>query len=176
MSTVDNEILEEFVVESKGLVQELLEMLEGLEGHPEKNPALADYGNLVDRIMGGAQSLALLLPRSHALHVISDYAAICKAVGYKGSQIKNNAGFVNVVYAFLLDATEILEVFFDQVDQPMDVLKKEIPTTFIERLKWLSQQFDESYRSSVDGMGSAGNGGPKMSQNEIDALMAKLGI
>lgn len=175
MSALDKEILKEFVMESKTLIQGLVAKLEEIEGEPSLASALADYGNLVDRIMGGAKSLGLLAEKDHAIHIVSDYTAICKAVSYKGSQIKDNDEFFNVVHAFLLDATEILEVLIQKIESPVSEIKKTIPSNFIERLKWLSHQFDDSYSASVDTK-SSNNEESKLSQNEIDELMRKLGM
>lgn len=174
MSTLDIEILRDFVKESKTLIKGLVAKLEEIDGFPEHAKSLADYGNLVDRIMGGAKSLALLVEGDHALHILSDYTSICKAVSYKGSQIRGNDQFFNVVHAFLFDATEILEILIDKMESPVAALRKDIPTNFIERLKWLSHQFDEAYSASVDSQPK--EDAPQLSQNEIDELMRKLGI
>lgn len=174
MSTLDIEILRDFVKESKTLIKGMIAKLEEIEGEPEYAKSLADYGNLVDRIMGGAKSLGLLVQGEHAIHILSDYTAICKAVSYKGSQIVDNDEFFNVVHAFLFDATEILDLLMGKMESPVSELKTTISPTFIERLKWLSHQFDDSYAASV-GTGPKEDA-PKLSQNEIDELMRKLGI
>lgn len=172
MSELDNDIVKEFVVESKTLINQLLEMLEKAEGDFSQVQSLEEYGNLVDRIMGGAKSLALLVPEDHALTLISDYAALCKAVGYKAAQIKDNEGFYDICVAMLLDATETLNQLVDKMDIPASELKKSWSNTFLERLRWVSEQFSSEFRGSVD----AGDAGKKMGQSEIDELMKKLGL
>jgi hypothetical protein len=167
---IDKEIVKEFVAESKNLIQQLVEMLENIEGDFTKVSQLAEYGNMVDRIMGVAKSLAMTAPENHALNVISDYASLCKAVGYKASQITTNTQLFDVCVALLLDGTETLDLLVDRLELSAAEIKKMIPTAFIERLRWVSGQFSSAYSESV---------GPKqvaMSQSEIDTLMAKLGI
>lgn len=171
--SIDPEIVKEFVVESKTLIEDLIELLESIDGDFSKVEQLADYGNRIDRIMGGAKSLALLVDESHALHLISDYTALCKAVGYKASQIKDNESFFDICVALLLDATESLEQMMDHLDMSAVELKKRIPVTFIERVRFISNQFSEDMRGSVDASGTQQG---KMSQADIDELMRKLGL
>lgn len=169
MSEIDKEILNDFLKESKKLIDPMIELLESIEGDFSKRNQLEDFGNQVDRIMGGAKSLALLVSENHSLHLVSDYTALCKAVGYKASQIQDNPQFYDVCVAFLLDATETLNDLLTRLDEPADVLKKEISNTFLERLRWISNQFTESFRGTV----GTSNG---MDQFAIDDLMKKLGL
>lgn len=173
--SLDKEIVEDFVNESKSLIAELLDLLESIEGDFSQVRKLSEYGNNVDRIMGGAKSLALLAPSDHALHMIADYAALCKAVGYKASQITGNEQFFDVCVALLLDATENLSHLIKIIDKDEAFLRESIPQAFIERLRWVSNQFNESYSMSV-GTGSVAGGAPKMQQSDIDDLLKKLGL
>ncbi|MFN7906184.1 MAG: hypothetical protein ACK5P5_13470 [Pseudobdellovibrionaceae bacterium] len=168
MADIDPELLEGFLEESKKITVELLEILENLEGSPENVAELANFGNQVDRIMGGAKSIAIMVPNNHALHLIADYSELCKIVGYKGSQIKNNEQFFEIVVALLLDATETLEILLNGIDKPISTLKSIFTHTFVERLKWVSHQFGEGFSQTVDSQ--------KLGQDEIDKLMSKLGL
>lgn len=175
--SIDKEIVEDFVSESKSLIEELIDLLEGIEGDYSQVRKLADYGNSVDRIMGGAKSLAIMAPPDHALHMIGDYAALCKAVGYKASQIKNNEQFFDICVALLLDATENLNRLLKNIDKNDVYLRETTPQAFIERLRWVSNQFSDEYSISV------GTGEAKpveethhMQQSDIDDLLKKLGI
>ncbi|MFZ3229431.1 MAG: hypothetical protein WA160_04450 [Pseudobdellovibrio sp.] len=170
--SIDIEIIKEFVVESKTLVSELVVLLEGVEGDFSKVTQLAEYGNGVDRIMGGAQSLAMLAPPDHALHMISDYSAVCKAVSYKASQISNNKQFFEICVGLLIDATENLSKLLDNIDQDSVTLKKIIPQAFIERLHWASEQFAAHVRATI----AAGGLVNKTTQPEINDLIKKLGL
>jgi chemotaxis protein histidine kinase CheA len=150
---IDTEIIKDFLDESKSLVEDLVTLLEDIEGDFSKVAKLADYGNGVDRVMGGAKSLALQVDSNHALHMIADLTAVCKAVGYKASQIEGNEQLFNACVGLLLDATETLQQLLDRIDQDTATLKKIIPQAFIERLTWASNQFSSDVRASV----SSGN-------------------
>lgn len=166
--SIDSEILNEFVQESKSLIEESLDILSDIESDPGQTKRLENYGNNVDRIMGGAKNLAIMVDEKHPLHFISDYCALCKAVGYKASQIRNNPQFYFVCVALLLDATETLQDMLGHLDKADHTFKNFLTETFLERLKWVSEQFGKEYRESV--------GEKSLGQNEIDDLLKKLGL
>jgi chemotaxis regulatin CheY-phosphate phosphatase CheZ len=163
------------VLDSKNLIKQMLDILEDIEGDFAQVKRLGDYGNLVDRIMGGAKNIAILADEKHASNLISDYAALCKAVGYKASQIKDNEQFYDICVALLMDATETLNNIVDCVDFDVETVKKTVPITFIERIRWVSSQFSKEYRESV-GSGGKVEEEKQLSQTEIDDLMKKLGF
>jgi hypothetical protein len=169
---IDKVIVEEFLAESKDLIKGLLELLENVECDFTRVQDLATYGNNVDRIMGGAKNLALMVEGEHALHMIADYAALCKAVGYKGSQLEGNEKLFDICVALLLDATENLEILLDRIHDPVADLRKVIPNAFIDRLRWVDKQFSDEYSQSV----GAGDPGEKLGQSEIDDLLKSLGF
>lgn len=150
-----------------------MDLLESIEGDFSQVSKLAEYGNAVDRVMGGAKNLALLVSEDHALHMISDYTALCKAVGYKASQIKNNEQFFDICVALLLDATETLDELLDNIYQETKTLRETIPGAFIERLRWVSNQFSGEYAASV---GTGATTEQRLHQTEIDDLLKKLGL
>lgn len=168
-----DEILMEFKKESKLLVDQLGEILSEVEQDFGLVKKLEDYGQAVDRIMGGAKSIALNYPPEHFIHQVGDYSALCKAVGYKASQIEDNEDFFRIAVAVLLDATEALEKMINSIgtgqNKPVSEL---LSKTFLNRLSWVSNQFGEGVRSTVATKAQ----GAKLSQNEIDDLMKKLGI
>lgn len=167
-NSIDKSILDDFIAESLVLVTECIELLESIEDDPSEVVKLADFANRIDRVMGGAKSIALMAPADHALHLIGDYCAICKSVAYQGAQIQNNDQLYKVVVALLLDATEMTEILFEKVDSSVTELKKKFSITFLERLKWISVQYDELHKKK--------SGGDKLKQNEIDELLKKLGL
>jgi len=172
MSNIDKDIVKDFISESKVIIQDLIELLDSIEGDFSQVARLEEYGQKVDRIMGGAKSLALLVPPDHALHIVADYTALCKAVGYKASQIKGNAQFYDICVALLLDATETLSKWVDNLgEDTAQELKNSFSTTFLERLRWVSNQFGANVRGTVDSKKDK-----KMDQNEIDDLLKKLGV
>lgn len=169
-----DEILKDFKEESKGLVVEMTDILDDVEGEFANRNRLEQYGQLVDRIMGGAQSLEMALEQESAvLSQIGKYAEICKAVGYKASQIDDNEQFFDVVVAFLLDATEALELMLGVfATEEESKIKNLLNETFLDRVKWISSQFKAGVRASVaveeDSKGA--------SQADIDALLKALGV
>jgi hypothetical protein len=166
-SGIDKTILDDFTKESLILVDECIELLESIENDPSEVERLSDFANRIDRVMGGAKSLALIAPADHPLHLIGDYCAICKSVGYQGAGIQNNDQFFNIVVALLLDAVEMTKILFEKLDSSATELKKLFTTTFLERLKWISFQYDELAKKRT---------GQHMQQNEIDELLKKLGL
>lgn len=164
---LDKAILDDFIKESLILVDQCIELLETCEGDPSEVEKLNDFANRIDRVMGGAKSLALMLPATHPMHLIGDYCAICKSVGYQGAQIQNNDQLYDVTVALLLDAVEMIKTLFDKLDKSVEELKKVFSTTFLERLRWIAQRFEEIAKKKSPN---------RMQQNEIDELLKKLGM
>lgn len=173
MSDLDIEILEEFQNESKILMEKMVQILDQCEGNAKQVKGLEEYGQNVDRIMGAAKSLALLAEPDHMIHKIADYSAICKAVGYKSSQIEGNDQFYDICVALLMDGTEVLQTMIDNVSTGNNAIKELFSKTFLDRLRWVSSVFNENIRASVDVNKSDK---PKLNQNEIDDLLKKLGL
>jgi hypothetical protein len=176
---VDTDILNDFKSETKSLVSELLELLDAADGDPTKFGKLEQYGQTVDRIMGGAKSLATNFaedfPSGHMIHQMGDYAALCKAVGYKASQVNDNEQFFNVCVAFLLDATEMLQKMVNLLGAEQGVsISYLLNKTFLDRLRWINSQFKSDMRATV-ASGDA-QSPKKMNQSEIDDLLKKLGV
>lgn len=176
---IDKEILEDFTTESKDLVDQLIELLEETDGEPSLSANLDKYGQIVDRIMGGSKSLAQTfaadLPSVHLINQLGDYAAVCKSVGYKASQIKGNDQLFNICVAFLLDATEMLDKLIAMVKEDKNAKMSELLNqTFLDRLNWINAQFKGDVRSTV--ASSAVGSSAKSTQIEIDELLKKLGV
>lgn len=168
---IDKQIVKDFVSESKNLIHLMLSLLEKTENDFGSVKKLANYAAIVERVRARAGSLVLMVSREDALNLIVDYADLCKTVGNKAAEITKNQELFKVTVAFLLDATETLEFLLDHLDEPKDELKKHFSRTFIERLQWISHQLahDERERLGQDRDG-------KLDQNDIDALMSKLGL
>lgn len=169
--TTDRKLEDDFVAEAKLIVKESIVMLEGLEGNFDQVSSLADFGNKIDRIMGGARSLAVVDDGGEALGLIGDYAELCKSVAYKSASITDNRELFDVCVALLLDAVETLDEILDSIEESQDELKKRFSEAFVERLKWVSQQFAQNVANKVGDVSS-----DKLNQNEIDDILAKLGF
>ena len=173
MESDDNSIYKDFQEESESLLVSMTEILEACEGDMSQVKRLEEFGQAVDRIMGAAKSLALV-DGNKIMGQIGDYSAFCKSVGYKASQIKDNEQFYGICVAFLMDATEVLENLIENLEAPTTKDMKEIfSKTFIDRLRWVSSQFGDEYRATLDVHGGKQT---KMNQNEIDELLKKLGL
>jgi hypothetical protein len=160
--SLDADILNDFYTESKGLIDELIELLESMEGDFKQKDKLRVFGNKIDRIMGAASSIAMMAEPDHGLNLITDYTSLCKVVAYKAADNETNAKLYDVTVALLLDATEALSVLIFKIELPMAELKQSISPNFIERVRWVSEQF-----SKQDSL---------KAQSEIDDLMKKLGF
>jgi hypothetical protein len=113
---VTDEILKGFIEETRVLITEMQSLLETAEEGLTQAQSLETFGQRVDRIMGGARTLASNIegPKGlqAAIHQLADYAAVGKAVGYKASQLKDNAGLYTICVALLLDATDVMSQIF----------------------------------------------------------------
>lgn len=166
----ESDLVKEFIQEAHTIIQECLDLLDELEQTPDQFKSLDIYGNKMDRIMGTAENIRFLYPEKTSLVLIHDYTKICKTVAYNATAIQNNPAFVITVIGFLLDATELLLHLIEKCESPIEELKSQLKTTFIDRLKWISSKFSESYKGSV-GLGRDG-----MSQDSINDLLKKMGV
>ncbi len=166
-----DEFLIDFQSESKTLVGQLLEILEAIESDYSQYKRLEEYGNIVDRIMGTAKTLAEAVPELKVvMDSIGSYGELCKAVSYKASQIADNRNLHTVMVALLLDATEMLQSMIDHIRDSKELdLKKVLSKTFLDRLRWASQQFDSSVRATLDY-------GDQNTQATINDLLKALGV
>lgn len=145
-----DEIVQEFKDESLTLVEDLIKVLEAVEDDPSSSPQLEEFGQKVDRIMGSSKTMEMAVEDSGRYALIGNYAELCKSLGYKGSQIENNESLVNVTVGLLFDATETLQTLIESVDaQSTPELEEVFSAPFLERLKWLSEQFGDEYRASL---------------------------
>lgn len=163
-----DEILKEFQDESKVYVAELADILEEVEENIENNQKLEKFGQVVDRIMGAAKTLEGAY-QDESLKHISSYSELCKLIGYKASQLKNQPEFCAVVVAFLLDATEMLDELIENVGSAKKT-SQVLTATFLSRLQMISGRFDSSLRGSVGVEDKAST------QSEIDELLKKMGL
>jgi hypothetical protein len=94
-------------------------------------------------------------------------------VGYRGSQIENNLGFSKTVIGLLYDMTEILQTMVERAGTTKSFdLTSPVFLTVLDRLKWVSDQFQSGTRSSLN----IGFRPSKSGLEEIDSLLKKLGV
>lgn len=160
--SLDADILNDFYQESNTIITESIDLLEEMEGDFSQKENLKVFANKIDRIMGASASIAMMAEPDHGLNLVTDYTSLCKMVAYKAAEIQDNTKLYDVTVALLLDAVEALNVLIKKIELPMAELKKVISPNFIERLRWVSEQF--SKQNSLK------------AQSEIDDLMKKLGF
>lgn len=170
MSDLDQELLADFLRESFKIVDECETLLEDIESDSSQASRLAEFSNKIDRIMGAAKSLAMLTEADHPLHIIGDVTALCKALGERGSHGGADPLFTTTV-AFLLDAVEITRSLLEAAGEPdaSSAGAAELKNALVGRVSWIA----EIYRGLPKGM--LDEKSDKLGQNEIDALMKKLG-
>lgn len=147
---MDKEIVDDFVEESKDILTEALTLLEKIETQPKLAKELQAYGNCIDRLMGGARTVAMGVDKDHALHMVADYSEVCKALGYKASQINAKDAFFKICVAVLIDATEILQELIKNIHCSTAELKKRFPQEFINRVQLVSEHFSGNAPTTVE--------------------------
>lgn len=166
MAGIDKAILTEFLKESQILVQDCENLLTRVEDNPALAPQLEEFSNKTDRIMGAAQSLALLAGAGHPLEQVGNCAAICKVLGACGSRLASQPHVYEVTTSFLQDAIEILKDLLAKVESPKGDTQALVKTTLMSRLKWISDLYKTLPMEEA----------PRMSQGQIDDLINKLGM
>lgn len=134
---MDLEILKEFSNESRKIVQDSQKLLESIENEPDNFEILEKYSNQIDRIMGGASTLALDLGPEHILNVTSYYAGISKSLSRRAHQLKENMGLVVIFIAVLLDMNEIIEMLLEKMESTPADFSELVNQEFLTRLNWV---------------------------------------
>ena len=159
-----DEIIEEFCKESKALLEEAEGFLEAAEDGMDTKKNLENFGQRVDRIMGSAKTIAMV-NGSKTLQSISLITELGKTIGYKGSQVSEEA-LHKIVVAFLFDATDALANLVDslaagEVDSETDY------NTILERLRWISTKFDPNLSATLK---------THSPEEEVRELLKRLGL
>jgi chemotaxis protein histidine kinase CheA len=161
------EIVVDFCNESLELFAQLEECLEKMEDDPSETTELEKFGQIIDRVMGAAKSIGA-----------DDIATFCelgKVIGYKSSQIKDTA-LIEVVTAILFDSVELLNKMVNGLKNGTEESTKSVCTsTFITRLNWLKDKFNDIERASC-AMDPGKDAQDNLSQGSIDDLMSSLGL
>lgn len=168
MMKIDNEVLKQFIEESFRLLDQCESSLEAIEVDCANAPKLEEYANKVDRIMGGAKSLLVVDENMEPLRTIGHIAEVCKALGYRGTHTSHWPQLFATTVAFLLDANAMLNEILVRLEKNQPSIPKEVYTTLISRLEWISDQY-----SKVPGLeGTAQK--KAMVQDDVDDLIQKL--
>jgi len=167
------EIVDEFLEESRGLTEELIDTIEDFEDDLSNTSLLEAFGQKIDRIMGAAESIEA--------EKIGKYCKLGKLISYKASQInKEEQELLNITCAVMADTADILMAMYDSVEKDKDEEVKGINLeAFFKRLEWLAEKFSHIERASVaykdnEGEDTGSSGGDKVSNDDIDDLIASL--
>lgn len=148
-----DELLLDFKKESQDLLEEIEGILDDLSDNPDQKNKLAEFGQIIDRIMGAAKTFAEFSDLgdlvNNKINQIGDFCELSKKVSYKASQL-DDTSFVTVVIAFLFDGVEKLIGFVDTIDVVEESSSDLLSETFLNRLKWIETKFDSSLRGSVE--------------------------
>ena len=167
------ELLDEFKKESNSLIRELEELLDDIEDDFSKKDKLNNFAQIIDRIMGSAQSLSTFGFEQVEITKLGDFAELCKQIGYRGANL-NDEEFYNVTVAFLFDSIESMKKLLTSIGSETQVVKISdlLVSTFLSRLKWILDQFEVKKISKTNY--TKAQGIQMKSQDEIDALLKSL--
>lgn len=161
---IDEEILNEFKLESGQLLRDLSTLVEQLEAWAGEFPKaiVEEFAVKADRIMDASKTIGMLEPENKGFYRLGYVAQLCKYIGYKASQ-NATPQLTNILAAFWADAVEVLEELLNTVDKPEEneVVSKNFAVILQGRLKWLLNQ--------VDPVGSK-----SLSTEEVDELVKKI--
>ncbi len=139
MSTdVQQEILNAFVEDCEIIVEKAAALLEEIDLGDRDSEAFAEFGGLVDGIMGCAKTMGLdtmenLRP---LLNLISQLTEGCKALGYKAASIQDEERR-GIVSGFLADSLEFVSAALRDLKKGYVSLNMDQARKVIERLTWI---------------------------------------
>ncbi len=152
------EIVIDFCDECDALTNELEDCLDKFEDEEEPQN-LEQYGQIVDRMMGAAQTLG-----------ITDLGQLCKMgkiIGYKSSQCEE-LELQNVSSGILFDLTDLLKALILELRDPTQKNNINVEA-FLGRLKWLGEKLQHIKRSSCSFEGDSDS--HEKSDDHIDHLI-----
>lgn len=167
------ELLDEFKTESNSLIKELEDLLDDIEDDFSKKDELNNFAQIIDRIMGSAQSLASFGFEQAEITKLGDFAELCKQIGYRGANLEDEE-FYNVTIAFLFDSIESMKKLLINIGDETQKTKinELLVSTFLSRLKWILDQFEIKKVNKTNY--TKAESVQMKSQEEIDALLKSL--
>lgn len=164
------DLMNEFKSESEDLVNQMIGILESCESGASGPVAMEDFGQLADRMMGGARQLVSNLGGDHSsLTSVAKFTQLCKLLGYKASQLGPTSALLPVSVGVLLDASEELRTMIVNLKEQDGGGSAVVSTALLERLKWLNEQFG----ANIDG-GVPMSSGRIIDPNQLNALFDQL--
>lgn len=159
------EIVIEFCDESDELLEDLRDILDEFEDHPEEPKHLEKFGQTVDRIMGAAKTLGL--------KEIGHLCQMGKIIGYKGSQAKEQP-LQEVTGGVLFDLCDLLEVLLLNIREGSDEHDYNLEA-FKGRLQWLASKFKHIDRASCSFDEQEAKKEATKTTAELDRLISQFG-
>lgn len=131
------EILDDFISESESLLEELNSVLEDIEDNPEQGEKLEEFGQIIDRMMGAAQTIGI--------EKIGHLCQMGKIIGYKAGQ-HNQPAMTEMTCGVLFDLVDLLENLLKELKEKQEANYD--TSSFVSRLEWLAAKFSHIKRSS----------------------------
>ena len=167
---LDEDIIEGFREETKGLMSELMTVVDGLEEEHQEFPKalVEEFALKIDRIMGTSQTMEQMAPEHKGLKTISNIAGLCKATGYKAIEVAQ-IPLIPIFAGFWADTIEAVEDLVDALDdaEKTESIVNKFTQSLQGRLTWLAKKVSEL---------KPADGGGDMSQIQVDALLKSFGI
>lgn len=141
---MQDEILKEFEAESKTIVQDALLILNGILENLDQYRDLSIYSNAIDRIMGGAATVAIEYKPDHPLHLVKEYTLVCKVLSLQLAESDSNRELLKSCVALLVEATKIVEKLLRNLHLSGTEIFSVIPQNFIGNFNKISDQFKQT--------------------------------
>ncbi len=132
------EIVIEFCDESDELLETMRDLLEEFEDDSSQSKLLEEFGQMVDRIMGAAETLGA--------EQVGHLCHMGKIIGYKSSQA-DQVSVQEVAGGVLLDLCDFLEVLLTDIRESKTSHSLNY-NAFTKRLSWLADKLKHIDRSS----------------------------
>ena len=146
---LDEEILEEFVVESKGLLAELTTVVEQIEAASEDSSKafpeelLREFAQKIDRIMGAAKTIEVMDEGNLVLGAIGQLSETCKAMGYQAAEKKRTA-LLPFFAAFWMETIEVVGELLECANSTEEAgaILQSFSPVLQKRLTWLQSKIN----------------------------------
>lgn len=133
--------MREFQTESQVVLTELTAVVDRLESSEAFDAAsFGEFAQKVDRIMGAAETLYMIDSTHHGLKALADLARLCKGIGYKVAETKNEK-LAPIVTGFWADVVEIFQNLLKNIESPEQCrqISDGFSATLKSRLEWMAQ-------------------------------------
>jgi hypothetical protein len=141
---LDQEILQDFGTESKGLLDELETVVEALEDHGGTTfptEKLKEFSQKIDRIMGAAKTLLTMAPGHPGISYLARVSEMCKTMGYQAAALQR-APLIPIFAGFWAETIESMRDVLTEFDEGSDgrSVVEESSTRLQGRLGWLAEK------------------------------------